>query len=101
VASTVESSLHAAALCSAEPADKECRVRRDGLVLPQITAASAIAAAVCFKLTHFCRPPSVGKHPARPGVLVIVSSVGFTLIAVLARLFRVRELDSYLAKLRL
>jgi hypothetical protein len=34
-------------------------------------------------------------------VLVIVSAVGLAATALLARLFRVRELDTYLAKLRL
>jgi hypothetical protein len=34
-------------------------------------------------------------------VLVIVSSVGLVITAALAKLLRVHELDSYLAKLRL
>jgi hypothetical protein len=33
--------------------------------------------------------------------LVIVSSVGFVITGLLAKLFRVRELDIYLAKLHL
>ena len=68
----------------------------------KITAASAIAAGACFKLTQTLQT-RIGWHTTLHAlaVLVIVSSVGFVLIAVLAKLFRVREMDSYLAKLRL
>jgi putative peptidoglycan lipid II flippase len=67
----------------------------------KITAASAIAAGVCFKLTQVLQM-SIGWQTTLHAleVLVIVSSVGFTITAVLAKLFRVRELDSYLAKFR-
>ncbi|MDR3675686.1 MAG: murein biosynthesis integral membrane protein MurJ [Acidobacteriota bacterium] len=68
----------------------------------KITTASAIAAGVCFKLTQALQT-RIGWHTTLHAlvVLVIVSSVGFVMIAVLAKLFRVREMDSYLAKLRL
>jgi putative peptidoglycan lipid II flippase len=68
----------------------------------KITAASAIAAAVCFKLTQALHARIGWQTTLRAlAVLVIVSSVGFVLTGVLAKLFRVRELDAYLARLRL
>ena len=67
----------------------------------KITAASVIAAGVCFKLTEALRV-RIGWQTTLHAlvVLVIVSSVGLVLTAGLAKLFRVRELDSYLAKVR-
>jgi putative peptidoglycan lipid II flippase len=68
----------------------------------KVTAASAIAAGVCFKLTQVLRSCIGWQTTLRAlVVLVIVSSVGLLITAILAKLFRVRELDSYLAKLRL
>jgi len=68
----------------------------------KITAASVIAAEVCFKLTQVLQA-RIGWHTTLRAlaVLVIVSTVGFAITGVLAKLFRVRELDTYLAKLRL
>ncbi len=68
----------------------------------KVTAASVIAAGVCYKLTQVLRA-YIGWQTTLHAlaVLVIGSSVGFILTGVLAKLFRVRELDSYLAKLRL
>ena len=67
----------------------------------KITAASVIAAGVCFKLTQVLHARIGWQTTLRAlAVLVIVSSVGFVITGVLAKLFRVRELDSYLAKLR-
>ena len=68
----------------------------------KITAASAIAAGVCFKLTQVLHA-RIGWQTTLHAlaVLVIVSSVGLVITGVLAKLFRVRELDSYLVKLRL
>lgn len=67
----------------------------------KITAASTIAAWVCFHLTQALRL-RIGWQTTLHAlaVLVIVSSVGLVLTGVLAKLFRVRELDSYLAKFR-
>ena len=67
----------------------------------KITAASVIAAGVCFKLTQVLHS-QIGWETTLHAlaVLVIVSSVGFVMTALLAKLFRVREVDSYLAKLR-
>ena len=67
----------------------------------KITAASVIAAGVCFKLTQVLHA-RIGWQTTLHAlaVLVIVSSVGFVITALLAKLFRVREVDSYLAKLR-
>jgi len=68
----------------------------------KITAASVIAAGVCFKLVQVLHARIGWQTTLRAlAVLVIVSSVGFVMTAVLVKLFRVRELDSYLAKLRL
>jgi len=67
----------------------------------KITAASVIAAGVCYKLIQVLHA-RIGWQTTLHAlaVLVIVSSVGFALTGLLAKLFRVRELDSYLAKLR-
>jgi putative peptidoglycan lipid II flippase len=68
----------------------------------KITAASAIAAGVCFKLTQALHARIGWETTLRAlAVLVITSSAGLGITGMLARLFRVRELDSYLAKLRL
>jgi hypothetical protein len=68
----------------------------------KITAASALAGGVCFKLANALQAPIGWNTPLHALlVLVIVSSVGFVITALLAKLFRVRELDIYLAKLRL
>jgi putative peptidoglycan lipid II flippase len=68
----------------------------------KVTAASVIAAGVCFKLTQVLRV-RIGWQTTLHAlaVLVIASSVGFTVTALLAKLFRVRELDTYFTKLRL
>jgi putative peptidoglycan lipid II flippase len=67
----------------------------------KITAASTIAAAVCFKLTQMLHVRIGWQTTLRAlAVLVIVSSVGLVITGLLIKLFRVRELDSYLAKLR-
>jgi peptidoglycan biosynthesis protein MviN/MurJ (putative lipid II flippase) len=67
----------------------------------KVAAASTIAGGVCFKLTHFLQA-WIGWQTTLHAlaVLAIVSLVGFFIIAALAMLFRIRELDSYLAKLR-
>ena len=67
----------------------------------KITAASIIAGGICFRLTQFLHS-IIGWHTTLRAfaVLTIVSSVGFAMTAALAKLFRVRELDAYLAKLR-
>ena len=67
----------------------------------KITTASLIAAGFCFKLTQVLQARIGWQTTLRAlAVLVIVSTVGFAITGVLAKLFRVRELDSYLAKLR-
>jgi putative peptidoglycan lipid II flippase len=67
----------------------------------KVTAASTIAAGVCFKLTQMLHVRIGWQTTLRAlAVLVIVSSVGFVITGLLIKLFRVRELDSYLAKLR-
>ena len=68
----------------------------------KITAASALAGGVCFKLANALQGPIGWNTPLHALlVLVIVSSVGFVTTGLIAKLFRVRELDIYLAKLRL
>jgi putative peptidoglycan lipid II flippase len=67
----------------------------------KVTAASMMAAGVCFKLTQVLQARIGWQTPLRAlAVLVMVSLVGFVLTGVLAKLFHVHELDSYLAKLR-
>jgi putative peptidoglycan lipid II flippase len=68
----------------------------------KVAAASVIAAALCFKLTQQLQSYLGWQTTLRAFlVLVIVSLVGFLITGALAKLFRVRELDAYLAKLRL
>jgi putative peptidoglycan lipid II flippase len=68
----------------------------------KITVASALAGFACLHLARW-----LGVHFGWQttlhalAILVIVSLVGFVITGVLAKLFRVRELDTYLAKLRL
>jgi len=67
----------------------------------KITAASIIAAGVCFYLTNMLQARIGWQSTLRAlAVLVIVSSTGFVVTALLAKLFRVRELDTYFTKLR-
>jgi len=67
----------------------------------KVTGASVIAAGLCFKLTEALHARIGWKSTLHAlGVLIIVSSVGFVVTALLSKLFRVREVDSYLAKLR-
>jgi putative peptidoglycan lipid II flippase len=68
----------------------------------KITAASVMAASVCFELTARLHARLGWQTTGRAfAVLCIVSSVGFAVTGLLVKLFRVRELDTYLAKLRL
>ena len=68
----------------------------------KITSASMVAALVCARLTAALQA-RIGWQSTLHAllVLVIVSSVGFVLITALAKALRVRELDPYLARLRL
>jgi hypothetical protein len=60
-----------------------------------------IAAGVCFKLTQALQMRIGWQTPLRAlGVLAMVSSVGFAITGVLAKILRVREIDTYLAELR-
>jgi len=68
----------------------------------KVTSASVIAAGLCYKLAEALHARIGWQTTLRAlVVLVIVSSVGFVVTGVLAKLFRVRELDSYLAKFHL
>ena len=68
----------------------------------KVTFSSAIAAGASYKLTEFLRPRIGWQTTLRAmTVLIVVSTAGIALTIILAKLFRVRELDSYLAKLRL
>ena len=68
----------------------------------KVAAASAMAAGLCYKLAQALQS-RLGWHTTLRALalLVIVSSVGFALTTGLAKLFRVRELDAYLAKVHL
>lgn len=67
----------------------------------RITAASMVAGVVCSQLVQALQA-RIGWQSALHAlaVVVIVSSVGLVVTGALAKLFRVRELDSYLARLR-
>jgi putative peptidoglycan lipid II flippase len=62
----------------------------------KICAASALAGVACFKLSNW-----LGSHIGWQSthqalvVLIVVSSVGLVLIAVLAKLLRVKEFEGY------
>ena len=67
----------------------------------KITLASAVAAVVCWKLASILET-WIGWGTALHALVVlgIVSLVGFLIAGGLAKIFRVQELDSYLARLR-
>jgi putative peptidoglycan lipid II flippase len=67
----------------------------------KVTLASALAAAAAYKLVGWLETRLAWQttHGAFE-VLVIASAAGFLLTFVFAKLLRVRELDSYLGKLR-
>jgi hypothetical protein len=66
----------------------------------KITAASMIAAGLCYKLTLVLYSRIGWESTLRAlVVLLIVSTVGFVITGTIAKLFRVHELDTYLAKL--
>ena len=67
----------------------------------KITLASVVAALLCSRLTAALQA-RIGWQSTLHAllVLVIVSSVGFVLTTAFAKALRVRELDSYLARLR-
>jgi putative peptidoglycan lipid II flippase len=70
------------------------------LFFGKVTAASTLAAFACYELTGWLQPRigwnSIGRAVS---VLCLVSAAGILLIAALAKILRVRELDSYLARL--
>jgi putative peptidoglycan lipid II flippase len=68
----------------------------------KVSLASVVAALACFKLTQWLGT-LIGWRTTRQAflVLVVASAAGLLLTAILAKLLRVRELDSYLKKLRL
>lgn len=67
----------------------------------RITAASMIAAIVCARLVRFLHLRLGWQTTLHAlAVLVIVTSVGLVITGSLAKVFGVRELDGYLAKLR-
>ncbi|HTS71764.1 MAG TPA: murein biosynthesis integral membrane protein MurJ [Terriglobia bacterium] len=67
----------------------------------KVASASALAAGLCFKLTlalHSVIGWQTTLHAL--AVNVIVGAVGFAVTGLLVKLFRVRELDDYVARLR-
>lgn len=68
----------------------------------KVAAASVVAAALCFELIQVL-DARIGWHTTfrALAVLVMVTSVGVLITGLLAKVFRVRELDSYLAKVHL
>ncbi len=67
----------------------------------KVVAASSLAAGVSYKLAEALKLRIGWRSPLHAlFVLVIVSAVGFLLAGVLAKLFRVTEVDTYLGKLR-
>ena len=67
--------------------------------LSRVTAMSVIVGFVCFRLTEWLKQfipwQTVGRAFI---VLVLVTSVGTLLLLLLAKLFRIREMESYLGK---
>jgi putative peptidoglycan lipid II flippase len=72
-----------------------------GVFFLKVTLASAVAAAAAYRLVGWLETRLAWRttHGAFE-VLVITSTVGFLLTFALAKLLRVREVDSYLGKLR-
>jgi putative peptidoglycan lipid II flippase len=70
------------------------------IFLLKICVASALAGVACFKLTNWLGA-RLGWQTTHQALLVlaIVSSVGLVLIAVLAKLLRVKEFEDYLQRL--
>jgi len=66
----------------------------------KIGAISAVAGVACFKLSNWLGA-SLGWQTTHQAllVLVIVSSVGLVLLALLTKLFRLREVEDYLRRL--
>ena len=68
----------------------------------KLCAASGLAAAASYKIVVWLEPRLGWQTTERAFlVLLIASAAGFLLTATLARILRVRELDSYLAKIGL
>lgn len=66
----------------------------------RITAASAVAGLVCYRLTlWFQGRVAYQNRPVAFMMLVLVSSVGVVIVVALAKLLGIRELDQYLRKL--
>jgi putative peptidoglycan lipid II flippase len=65
----------------------------------KLCAASGLAALICYQLVQWLGT-RVGWHTTLRAffVLVVVSTIGFALTAILAKLLRVRELDAYLRR---
>jgi putative peptidoglycan lipid II flippase len=72
-----------------------------GVFFLKVTLASAVAAAAAYRLVGWLETRLAWRttHGAFE-LLVITSTVGFLLTFALAKLLRVREVDSYLGKLR-
>ena len=70
------------------------------LFFGKVCFISAVAAVICFKLTRILES-LIAWHRITGALLVLtaVSSVGFVLIAILAKLMRIREVDHYLKRL--
>jgi putative peptidoglycan lipid II flippase len=79
---------------------RNSEVRGLRIFLIKIFAVSALAGAACFKLSNWLGS-HIGWQTTHQAlvVLIIVSSVGLVLIAVLAKLLRVREFEDYFKRL--
>ena len=66
----------------------------------KVCLVSTLAGFACFRLTKFLETV-IGWQRFAGALLVLtaVTSVGVVLTGILAKLFRIRELDSYLKKL--
>jgi hypothetical protein len=66
----------------------------------KITAVSALAGLACFKLNNWLGS-LIGWQTTHQAllVLVIVSSVGLALMALLAKLLRLKEFEDYIKRL--
>ncbi|MGH9701910.1 MAG: murein biosynthesis integral membrane protein MurJ [Candidatus Acidiferrales bacterium] len=70
------------------------------LFFVKVCIVSGMAAAICFKLTKLLES-LIAWHRITGALLVLtaVSSLGMVLIAILSKLFRIREVDGYLKRL--
>jgi putative peptidoglycan lipid II flippase len=82
--------------------NRRTRNRESGTLLlffAKVTLASAVSGLICFELLRQIENRFVWQTTGKAFlILVVVSTVGFVLVGIVAKLLRIRELDVYLRK---